>query len=84
MQFIKDNFLINDCESLFHKRKGYEEQNEYRIVVQNYFKQLQSAKNYDYRKNELTVEMPCLQDYSQIWSAKELKFLNFYKPKNPT
>lgn len=71
------NFNINPYEALFHKRTKYDYQQEYRIVIQQHFKQAFLSKKYNYKLNELIVELPHLHEYAKICSAKEIDILRF-------
>lgn len=68
---------------LFWKDKKFEYQSELRLFIPGVtFNQQYPSKDYNYKINELTINLPNFQTYSEIVSAKEYNAMNFLVSKD--
>ncbi len=66
-------------DELFWKDKKFEYQSELHLFIPGVtFNQQYPKKDYNYKINELTINLPNFQTYSEIISAKECNAMNFF------
>lgn len=67
-------------EELFWKAGRYSWQHEVRVIVANInFKNLYGVGKHDYKSCSFEVKLPHFQEYSEIYLAKDVSSIQFYK-----